>query len=53
MAHVLKTTIHTVAIVLLAGQEINVKQKLVVTLKLVMVMENVVYQELTQFVIVM
>jgi hypothetical protein len=37
----------------MVGQEINVKQKLVVILALVMEMENVVYLNIIQFVIVM
>ena len=39
MVPVLKATIHTAAIVLLVGPEINVKLKLVVTLTLVKVTE--------------
>jgi hypothetical protein len=37
----------------MVGQEINVKQKMVVILTLVMVTGNVVYPKNTQFVIVM
>jgi hypothetical protein len=44
---------HTVAIVLLVGAEINVKQKMVVILALVKVMDIVVYPNTTQFAIVM
>ena len=53
MVRALKTKINIPAIVLLVGQEVNVKQKLVVILELVMVTENVVFPKIIQFVIVM